>query len=297
MKLPLILIGVIVSMNAAWAQGRERSREIDAVVRAERTFRADVARLGVRDGFLAHLAGDAVLFRPGPVNGREFLDAQENDPGLLEWEPRFADVSADGTLGFTTGPWTFRSSANDTVIAAGFYATVWRKNGKGEWRAVIDHGVRTADVTSVPTPSTVKSPAIDRQSHPRTDPAVELDSLLAHEREIAAGCSDDHYGGCFGRNLGAEARLQRSLLAPIDGLDSILQFLERNPARLDVEPISGKVAGSGDLAFTYGRYWLTPTATNTTEAGHYIRIWRRGRDGWKIGFELLAPGPRAAPVE
>jgi hypothetical protein len=48
------------------------------VVAAERAFAADGSRLGVKQSFLAHMAPDAIVLQPDPVNAREtFLAAPE----------------------------------------------------------------------------------------------------------------------------------------------------------------------------------------------------------------------------
>ena len=88
---------------------------------------ANVRSLGVRDGFLAWLAPTAVVFRPGPVEARrsyERLPAGWN--GLLEWRPLRAAVSADGRLGWSTGPWTWkRDSTARKLDASGQVSQVW----------------------------------------------------------------------------------------------------------------------------------------------------------------------------
>src|SRR5262245_5642814 len=106
-----------------------------AIVAAERGFAAQVRAEGVREGFLAWLAPTGVVFRPGPVNG---LAAYAKQPGgwhgLLAWSPVHAAISADGKLGWSTGPWTWqRDTTQRKPDAHGEYLTVWRKRGDGAW--------------------------------------------------------------------------------------------------------------------------------------------------------------------
>ena len=58
--------------------------------------------------FLEFLAEDSILFRPGPVPGRKWIEEHPAPPNLLTWEPAFADVAQSGDLGYTTGPWEIR---------------------------------------------------------------------------------------------------------------------------------------------------------------------------------------------
>src|SRR5437667_8138838 len=119
-----------------------------AVVEAERAFARAAATKGTRDAFLEFLAGDGIIFQPGPVNGRQFWQARASRKGLLSWEPIFADVSLVGDMGYTTGPYEFRpDGAADKPIAFGQYFTVWKKQSDGLWRVALDRG------TSNPQPS------------------------------------------------------------------------------------------------------------------------------------------------
>ena len=57
----------------AFAQkGDVRQANRLAVVEAERAFARAAATKGTRDAFLEFLAGDGIIFQPGPVNGKQF---------------------------------------------------------------------------------------------------------------------------------------------------------------------------------------------------------------------------------
>src|SRR5262249_23763425 len=117
--------------------------EAAALGAAERGFAAQVRSEGVRDGFLAWLSPTSVVFRPGPVNGPTAYAKQPGGwHGLLAWSPVHAAISADGKLGWSTGPWTWqRDSTQRKPEAHGEYVTVWRKGRDGAWKAVLDCGV------------------------------------------------------------------------------------------------------------------------------------------------------------
>jgi hypothetical protein len=46
------------------------------VVAAERAFAADGVALGIKQSFLQHMADDAIVFQPDPVNAREAISAR-----------------------------------------------------------------------------------------------------------------------------------------------------------------------------------------------------------------------------
>jgi ketosteroid isomerase-like protein len=62
-------------------------------------------------------------------------------PGFqIRFQPASASVSADGTLGYTTGENSVTVPGPDgrLVTVVGRYATIWRREPTGEWRCVVD---------------------------------------------------------------------------------------------------------------------------------------------------------------
>src|ERR671911_2611568 len=101
----------------AWAQTLSRSSPILAMVEAERDFAATSKKAGTTASFLAYIADDGILFRPKAVKGKEWLTA--NPPPAsdkrpwLHWEPSFAFMARSGDMGYTFGPWEYRSDTKD----------------------------------------------------------------------------------------------------------------------------------------------------------------------------------------
>src|SRR4029077_11527739 len=88
-------IGLFIALAAAAA------RPIDSLIEAERGFSALSVAKGMRPAFLACLADDAVMFRPGPINGKQSWLARADEPGVLEWAPEFVELSGTGDMGFS----------------------------------------------------------------------------------------------------------------------------------------------------------------------------------------------------
>lgn len=111
------------------------------LVKTEYAFAEATKNSTVRDGFLQFIADDGILFRPGPVNGKEFLEKSDTQPGLLLWYPTASFISSSGDLGVNTGPWEFKRVEDEKPAAFGQFLTVWEKQSDDTWKFLIDLGI------------------------------------------------------------------------------------------------------------------------------------------------------------
>lgn len=77
-------------------QSPARDAALQEVVRAERGFAAMSRKKGLREAFLANLAEDGLVFRPGPVNGRSAYVGRKPGPELLTWKPSSKELCRPG---------------------------------------------------------------------------------------------------------------------------------------------------------------------------------------------------------
>lgn len=104
-----------------------------SVADAERAFAAAAHEQGQWTAFRAIAASDAIMYAPGPVNARRFL-AGKTDPSTgLQWRPAHTLTSCDGSLAYSTGPWSLASGK------AGSFGTIWRHDARG-WAWIYDNG-------------------------------------------------------------------------------------------------------------------------------------------------------------
>ena len=115
------------------------------ILEAEVAFARLVKQQGMKAGFLAYAADDAVLNRNNRlIKGRQamaaYFDNMKYRDIRLEWYPDFIQVSSSGDLGYTYGHYTFtaRDEAGKAVQAAGIFHTVWQRQADGNWRFVWD---------------------------------------------------------------------------------------------------------------------------------------------------------------
>ncbi len=99
------------------------------------------------DRALSFWADDAAVFPPGspPVVGkpaiREFVVKSFQTPGFsISWKTASVTVSRSGDLAYATGTnrVTFDGSDGKQVAVEGKAVTVWRREGDGAWKCVID---------------------------------------------------------------------------------------------------------------------------------------------------------------
>jgi ketosteroid isomerase-like protein len=121
----------------------------DALIAADTAFNAMAQKDGVAAAFAAYAAPDARMFRgeETPVSGPAEIEAlmaeQYTAGGSLTWAPTEAVSSADGTLGFTHGRWTYTSpKGEDGAVRKllGSYVSIWAKQPDGTYKFAVDIG-------------------------------------------------------------------------------------------------------------------------------------------------------------
>lgn len=125
----------------------ERSALIEQVRDTELAFAASV--MENRPEAFAAFLDEATVFvgGDGVIRGRDAVVAAwtvffgENRP-YFEWHPEIVELSADGSLGLSRGPWTLRVTNPDGTVReqTGLYNSVWRRQDDGSWKIVFDAG-------------------------------------------------------------------------------------------------------------------------------------------------------------
>lgn len=273
---------VCVALTAAGRASAEPKSAADQVEAAERAFAADGLALGVRDSFLKHMADDAIIFAPQPVNARAFYEGRVAETGpRLEWWPAWVVAAQSGDLALSAGP-SFVDGR-----PSGWFSSIWRKDPDGAWRWIYDGG-GAADPVSAPAQATPAAKGrvaeIDEGS-----PAKAFDAVRAAET-ILSRTAEHGASQAYKAFLAADARLTgprgtRGLLPT-----AIEERLKRRPAAMSLTLRGGGASGAGDLVWTHGEArWIDAEATagqNSVQA-HYMHVWQRRPEGWRLIFETL----------
>src|SRR5687768_1658966 len=105
-----VVLAVIIFTVPHWVPGQGA---LEKVIETERAFATQSAAKGTKHAFLEYLADDGLLFLPDRVNGKSYWNARGESQGFLSWAPNYADVSANGIVGYTTGNWEYREKGKD----------------------------------------------------------------------------------------------------------------------------------------------------------------------------------------
>lgn len=252
---------------------------------AEAAFGADVASRGVRDGFLRHLAEEAIVFRPLPTPARAWFAAQAEPDFLLQWTPWFAEVAGAGDFGYTLGQWASTALDPEARPAShGHYLTAWIRLPDGEWKVLADHGIGglaqpSGEPAAVVARGDGRSAAIDGSW------LMNTRWVALHEASLRLAGSQAQEEPVSGAWLADDLLVLRPGRGPVSGHEATrLVVTDRHGGSV---PVTTLMAASGDLGLSLG---------GEAGVGAWLRIWRHvdGR-GWLLAVDVATPVPPASP--
>ena len=287
--LKLVSTAILIFSLGGLALGQDPEKGLHELVATERAFAAETVKLGFRDGFVKFFADDGIGFGPHPQRTREVLLKSPPPVGprkvIFNWAPIFGDISLAGDLGYTTGPVLFTDLAeNPRPPWHGIYFSVWQKQADGSWKVAIDLGVDTPNAVAPIDSEFTAAESVKRGTAkiPMGDDYRKLDQTL-WESIANAGVV-----GAYDSRLDKQFRIHRKGVMPITDR----KHLAATIVQTSFEFIDGKIASSGDLAFTYGKY-ATVNAPGGDDTGYYVHVWRRGaRLNWKLVVDFQNPLPK-----
>ncbi|HEX6376229.1 MAG TPA: DUF4440 domain-containing protein [Allosphingosinicella sp.] len=280
-RLPLAL-AVLLAPSPVHAAS---TADVNQVAEAERAFARAAQTDGVNAAFLRYAAPDAIVFQPGPTPAKAALAANPLPRVPLDWWPVYAGIAASGDLGFTTGPFVVGSGGRK---GHGWYFTIWRRQPDGSWRWVLDHGPPTREAAPLFGNAEVVALPPGRAS----SRSQAQGSLRAADAHLAAALALDARAA-LPRFLAADGRLMRVGPQPAVGAAAWAPVLAAGPERIETAPLGGEVSEAGDLAYTFGTArW---EKDGVPVGGHYVRIWQRREDGWKLIVDNMIASPPASP--
>ena len=272
---------LIVICFAVVANGQSALQEM---VKTEQAFSKMAEEQNTRDAFLAFIADDGLLFRPGAVNGKKWMLEHPGPPPsdkrpLLAWQPAYAGMAASGDMGFTTGPWEAKADVNDEKPQGyGHFVTVWKKQADGTWKFVVDLGISHPQLGG---PQTLWTPAeTPNKEFKPVDVPIARETLLERDRNYAAAVLSRGFAKSYAAYAARAVRLYRANNLPFIGREASIAQLSKTTGEVKWIPIGGDVSSAGDFGYTHGTY----EAGN--EHGSYVRIWKKQNGLWRIVMDV-----------
>jgi hypothetical protein len=260
-----------------------------AIAAAERAFARAALTEGTKPAFLSSMADSAIVFSQAePALARSVWSGRPaptaTDPAL-HWGPAVVGAAASGELGYSTGPWFVQSPAGQRV-AYGQFFTIWARQPDGQYRWLLDNGI------SHPAPAVAEPPAQPTFTAPGLAPKPGSPAALRQARrldeQLTASIASQGVAAAYAARLHPQARLLRDELLPLTTPAAIrAQLVKEGPRQL--RPVGGRVARSGELAYTYGTY---QTADTPAGRGSYVHLWQHGPAGWQLLAEICNQAPQ-----
>ena len=275
----LSLVGVVALAETPAEAAR-------TMVEAEKKFYQTGQEQGTRAAFLAFLAEDGIVFRPGPVNGKEVWGKRDETGLDLVWEPTFAVIARSADFGYDTGPAKWRANKKEEKFTGhGQFISIWKKQQDGSWKVALDCGIENPEPTG--KPETLRT-VVPTDSKTATDlNAAQVNRWDAQQKFAEVAKKDSAMATMA--IAAPDIRIYRDGHFPAIG-KAASKLLDATAGRVTFEMLGSDISRSADLSYTYGRY--SKLRPKGTEQGHYFQIWQTDDAGaWKLVLDWAQPLP------
>jgi ketosteroid isomerase-like protein len=277
------LLAAVTAVPEGPASPAEPAGAVESLVATERAFAAASEARGMRAAFLEYLGEGAIVFRPGPVDGRAWFEARPEIPGTLSWRPALAAVAGSGDLGYTSGPWQFRPPEGQGSPQQGHFVSVWRRAEDGAWKVALDLGVVHPATPAAERVEVIAAPeGAGEGARGRARAALlEADGALGRE------ASRKGVAGALSAVAADDVRIYRNGSPPGLGKPAIERLVPAE--KVTGSPTGGDASSAGDLGYTYG-IAMRQQGEERVPAFAYARIWRLTPGGaWRVVLDVASP--------
>lgn len=153
----IFIVTLIVFTQNSFAQnnGKNQNNMVEQwkadLIKTETDFYNATQERGWGQAFIDFADDNSTLLRQGqfPIIGRadilKLFKGKESNVLPIKWNPIKAEVSDDGSLGYTWGNWTYtvKDKNGKENITYGNYVTIWKKQPDGKWKFILDGGNTT----------------------------------------------------------------------------------------------------------------------------------------------------------
>lgn len=263
--------------------GAAAQSDLQKLVDTEHAFARFAAEKGTKNAFLEYLNVDGLLFMPDKVNGKTFWSAREESKSLISWAPNYADISANGILGYSTGNWEYRANGKDDAPSGfGEFITIWLRQPDSRYKFVIDIGVshdRPEKFSSDWVTTSDTTPDPNDKNSSAADIANQFFEIAGRKGLVKA----------YVTFAAPEIRMFREGKFPTVGKKNVISEL-KNQTGFVASAKRGMFFGSANIAYTNNTYTVTKGG-KVAEKGNYLQIWKLRAGVWQIVLDIFKPVP------
>jgi len=151
----VIIIAVILVIVNVQRSKKDKNGLIEkykqSLIKTDNDFYIYSAKNGTGRAFIDFADDSVILLRQQqfPIVGKNKLVKHylnnETEITPLKWAPIKAEVSRDGSLGFTFGKWEYTNIDKNGKKSSSYgnYVTIWKKQKDGTWKYILDGGGTT----------------------------------------------------------------------------------------------------------------------------------------------------------
>ena len=293
--------GVNTSSEASDRANLDLREERASLIAAGNAVSDAIAQQGLQSAFGAALADNALFLSPrtpvleGRAAALSFLSTNPVAPSAISWQVIVADVSNDGTQGFTWSQGTFTINlGGGPTQTPGLFLIYWRRTAD-EWH-IAALSLNAAASQSNPIADGFGTPT---NKHRRNFPQTEVDEQRAQLLSVDAAFSAASVSGGTGPAFAAYAAPNAIAVGGgelIFGPDAIGEAFTTGPNDVvSWVPRFSDVPASGVLGFTVGdATFVFPEAG--TFYTKYLTVWQKQDTGeWKFRSDFGSSRPAPAP--
>lgn len=257
--------------------------DLQKLVDTEHAFAQFASEKGTKAAFLEYIAVDGLLFLPDKINGKTYWNGRGESTGLLSWAPNYADISANGIIGYTTGNWEYRPKGKDgEPTGFGEFITVWLRQPDGKYKFVVDIGV------GHPRPEKYSTEWVTSPEKAK-DPNEKNSSAADSANGFYTTMTTRGIGKAYAAYAVDDMRAFREDKAPFIGKKSLMSMLKKEKATYSLAKRSS-FFGSADIAYNTNTYTKT-VGGKLVEKGNTMQIWKLIAGRWRIVLDIFKPVP------
>jgi ketosteroid isomerase-like protein len=279
---------MMASMTASAVHSALAAEPAQTAAQAEFMFAEAAKQSGARTAFLNWFANDGVMCTPAVENALETVAKWPEAKDSLEWYPSQSYTASSNDMGYTMGPWTYRSADGKQEVF-GTVLSVWRKQPDHSWRVVLDCGVHHPKPASVPKPLdlTTQLPA----AQPESPFAEWIEPVARAESMFADAVAKSGLPTALKAFAVDDVRVLYVGAQTAETLSAASALLTEKPVGKTFQHVYTNQSRDGSLGYAWG-YVGNSKAANATAA--YVNVWRKSSRSkpWKIVAQTYQPLPQ-----